>query len=458
MNKERKILVIDNDPALCSLIEAILTDNGYKVHCFTNPYDGVAAFKNDDFSLVITDIKMPGIDGIEVLDQIKRLNPITPVIIITAHATVDISIQALRKGADDMLTKPFESAELLMRVKNTFRNNALLRENMELKEKLQDRGAFENIIGISDPIKDIINKIEKIAQYDLSVLIFGESGTGKELVAQAIHKKSPRKAKPFVALNCGALPQNLMESELFGHKKGSFTGATEDKIGLIEQASGGTLFLDEVGNLSLEAQKGLLRFLQEKEFRRIGDNKTIKVDVRVVSATNKDLQKAVKEGDFRDDLFYRLNGITLHLPPLRERKEDIPLLSAHFVAMQNRIYNTGFSGFTKEAMNALMEYDWPGNIRELKNVISAVMALETNNLIGIDTLKQFIPVKHTPHEEEQEAFAEGGDYSIALSSFEKEYFLKLLSKNRWNVEDAAKEAGINIATLYRKIKKYDLRK
>jgi len=452
---DKKILVIDNDIALCKLLEAVLNDNGYDVTISTNPYEGVALFKNSDYSLVITDIKMSGMDGIQVLEQIKRINPITPVIIITAHATVDISIQALRKGADDMLTKPFESPELLMRVKNAFKNNELLKENIQLKKQLQEKGRFENIIGISKPIKELIDKIEKVAPRDFPVLITGESGTGKELIAQAIHYNSNRKDKPFIALNCGSLPQNLLESELFGHKKGSFTGATEDKIGLIEQATEGTLFLDEVGNLSFEAQKGLLRFLQEKEFRRIGDTKVIKVDVRIVSATNSDLQKAIKEGTFREDLYYRLNGITLYVPPLRERKEDIPLLATHFVATQNKIFNTNFSGFTNEAMNALINYHWPGNVRELKNVVSAVMALENQSFIGLETLKQFISF--------EEEFTESistpeGDYSVALVKFETDYFSKLLNKHNWNIELAAKEAGINSATLYRKIKRLQLKR
>lgn len=243
MKHDKNVLVIDNDLGLCKLIEAVLVDNHYEVNTFTNPYDAVAAFKNGNFDLAITDIKMTGMDGIEVLEQIKRINPLTPVIIITAHATVDISIQALRKGADDMLTKPFESAELLLRVKNVFKHNAVLRENIQLKEQMQAKGHFDNIIGISKSIKEIIDKIKKNAPREMPVLIIGESGTGKELVAQAIHCNSLRKDGSFVALNCGALPQNLIESELFGHKKGAFTGATEDKVGVIEQANGGTLFL-----------------------------------------------------------------------------------------------------------------------------------------------------------------------------------------------------------------------
>lgn len=456
MKNDKNVLVIDNDLGLCKLIEAVLVDNDYEVSVFTNPYDGVAAFKNSVFALVITDVKMPGMDGIEVLEQIKRINPLTPVIIITAHATVDISIQALRKGADDMLTKPFESAELLLRVKNVIKHNAVLRENIQLKEQLQARGRFDNIIGISESIKDVIEKIKKIAPREMPVLIIGESGTGKELVAQAIHYNSLRKDNSFVALNCGALPQNLIESELFGHKKGAFTGATEDKVGLIEQANGGTLFLDEVGNLSQDAQKGLLRFLQEQELRRLGDTKTVKLDVRVISATNTDLQKAIKDGTFRDDLYYRLNGITLFIHPLRERKEDIPLLSAHFISMQNKRFNTQCTGFTREAMDVLVHYPWPGNIRELKNVVESAMALESEKYITLKTLRQFIDI--AKEETKEDLFMENGEYSNALAKFETDYFSNLLITHKWNIEDAAKTAGVNIVTLYRKIKKYNLKK
>ena len=447
------IMVIDNDKGLCSLIEAILTDHGYSVVTFNSPYKGVAEFKNGDYSLVISDIKMPGMDGIEVLEHIKRINPTMPVIIITAHATLDISIQALRKGADDMLLKPFESGELMLRVNNVLKNNALLRENIKLKEELHGRFRFENIIGISKGIKNVLEKVQKIAPTDIPTLIIGESGTGKELIAQAIHYNSLRKEKPFVALNCGALPQNLLESELFGHKKGAFTGAAEDKTGLIESAAEGTLFLDEVGNLNIEAQKGLLRFLQEKEFRRIGDNKNIKVDVRIISATNVDLLLAIKADKFREDLYYRLNGMSIELPPLRERVEDIPLLASYFISQQNKRLKKNCAGFTLKAMQALSMFRWPGNIRQLKNVIDAAHALSNETYIDIDTIEQFVKI----HEKESED-STAGEYYNALAQFEREYFRSLLQQYRGNVDEAAKRAGINMVTLYRKIKKYGLKK
>lgn len=446
-------MVIDNDPGLCSLIEAILTDNGYSVVTFNSPYRGVAEFKNGDYSLVISDIKMPGMDGIEVLEHIKRINRIMPVIIITAHATLDISIQALRKGADDMLLKPFESGELMLRVNNVLKNNALLRENIKLKEELLGRFRFENIIGISKGIKDVLEKVQKIAPTDIPTLIIGDSGTGKELIAQAIHYNSLRKEKPFVALNCGALPQNLLESELFGHRKGAFTGAAEDKAGLIESANEGTLFLDEVGNLSMDAQKGLLRFLQEKELRRIGDNKNITVDVRIISATNADLLSAIKDNKFREDLYYRLNGMSINLPPLRERIEDIPLLASYFISQQNKKLNKNCAGFTLNAMQALTAFHWPGNIRQIKNVIDAAHALSNDRYIDIDTIAQFVKV----HEKESEESA-AGEYYNALANFERDYFKSLLQQHKGNVDEAAKRAGINMVTLYRKIKKYGLKK
>ncbi|MGC2063076.1 MAG: sigma-54 dependent transcriptional regulator [Thermodesulfovibrionales bacterium] len=453
MADARPIMIVEDDVALSRLILDILSDDGQHVRVFHDPYRAVAEFGNERFSLVITDIKMPGMDGIELLDQVKRINPHVPVIIITAHATVDVSIQALRKGADDLITKPFESEEFLYRVRKTLRNNALLEENLKLKQELFSRFRFENIIGISDGIKQVLQKVEKVAQRDLPVLIIGESGTGKELVSQAIHYNSPRKDHPFIAINCGALPQSLLEGELFGYRKGAFTGATADRAGLIELAHEGTLFLDEVVNLTPEVQKVLLRFLQEKEFRRLGDGKTIRVDVRVISATNTDLRKAITLGSFREDLYYRLNGITISIPPLRERTVDIPILIASFISNHNKKFGTDFAGFTPEAMECLLRYQWPGNVRELGNVVEAALALAGERHIGRDAVIQFIGEPEAREDEGPE-----GDFQQALSRFEREYFTSLLRKCRGNVEEAARQAGINVVTLYRKIKKYQLKK
>lgn len=445
-----KIMIIDNEEGLCRMMSAVLLDDGYAVRTFTDPQEAMALFRPGTWDLVISDIKMPGIDGLEVLQRIKASEPTIPVIMITAFATVEMSIQALRKGAYDMLTKPFEPDELIFRVRNALNHNQLKTENQQLREKLAGKFNFDNIIGASTALQKLLDKVEKVAVRDTSALITGESGTGKELIAQAIHYNSPRKDKPFIAINCGAIPDSVMESELFGHKKGAFTGADADKEGLLKAADGGTLFLDEIGNLPLNVQKTLLRFLQEQEFRRIGDTSPTKVDVRLISATNSDLEKEVEQGTFREDLFYRLNVINLHLPPLRQRKPDISLLAAHFISQQNKKFKTAITGLSSAAQQAASEYSWPGNIRQLKNVIEACMTVETDQQISLATLAQFI---------ETEAIREKKtDYNDALAIFEIDYLRQLLISVDGNIEEAAKKANMNMATIYRKLKKYSLRK
>ncbi|MGK2943433.1 MAG: sigma-54-dependent transcriptional regulator [Desulfuromonadales bacterium] len=448
----QRIMLIDNEVGLCRMMEAVLTDQGYKVKSFTRPVQAVAEFSAGDYDLIISDIKMPEMDGLEVLQHVRNRDPEVPVIMITAFATVEMSIQALRRGAYDMLTKPFEPDELIYRVKNALQHHELVEENRELREELSGQFKFEKIIGTSPAIHALLEKVAKVAVRDTSALITGESGTGKELIAQAVHHNSARRNHRFVAVNRGALPENILESELFGYRKGAFTGALENRKGLLEAANGGTLFLDEVGNLSLNTQKTLLRFLQEQEFRRLGDTTPTKVNVRIISATNSDLTVEVAAGTFREDLFYRLNVINLHLPPLRERKEDIPLLVSHFIRKQNAKFGTDFSGLTPEAMEALRTYDWPGNIRQLCNVIEAAMTISSGNYIGLPVLTQLIETNRTGH------VANQADYSSALSSFETDYLTRLLRKHGSNVEEAAAEAGMNMATIYRKLKKYGINK
>ncbi len=454
MKTPKRILLIDDEEGLCRMMEAVLGDNGYAVKSYTRSFDAVEQFNPADWDLVISDIKMPGMDGIEVLERLKEKSPALPIIMITAHATVDMSIQALRKGAYDMLTKPFEPEELLYRVKNALKHTQLLEENRELREELVGKFRFDNIIGATSGLKNLLEKVEKVAIRDTSILITGESGTGKELIAQAIHYNSPRKGQRFVAINCGALPESILESELFGSRKGAFTGAAENRQGLLEAADGGTLFLDEVGNLPMNVQKTLLRFLQEKEFLRIGDTRPTKVDVRILSATNSDLMAAVKEGIFREDLYYRLNVVNLHLPALRERRADIPLLARHFIQQQNEKFGTSIKGLSPEALEAACAFAWPGNIRQLRNVIEASMAIENDQIISLGVISQFIdaaPAGPPPGPAE-------GDYSLALARFEIDYLKSLLQKSGGNVEAAAREAGMNMATIYRKLKKYDIRK
>jgi len=457
MSEKKCIMLIDNEEGLCRMMEAVLHDSGYKVKAYTRSFQAVEEFTPGVWDLVITDIKMPGMDGIEVLQRIKAIQPSIPVIMITAYATVEMSIQALRKGAYDMLTKPFEPEELLYRVKNALTQTELIEENRELKEELAGKFRFENIIGASAGLKSVLERVEKIAIRDTSVLITGESGTGKELIAQAIHYNSPRKGKRFVAINCGALPESILEGELFGYKKGAFTGAKENRAGLLEAADGGTLFLDEVGNLPMNVQKTLLRFLQEQEFNRLGDTTPTKVDVRILSATNSDLKQAVKSGAFREDLYYRLNVVNIHLPPLRERRADIPLLAAHFISLQNSKFGTGVKGLDSEAMAAVTLYDWPGNIREMKNVIEASMAMESEEYLTLASLVQFIDMPDAICSVSLDEQVEG-DYNSAMARFEAEYLRGLLARYSWNVDAAARDAGMNMATMYRKIKKYSLRK
>ena len=452
-NGRQRILVVDNDEAVCRMVEIILADRDYAVSAYTRSPDAIAAFAPGRYDLVITDIKMPAMDGLEVLHRIKEQDPALPVLMITAHATVDLSIQALRKGAYDILTKPFEPEELLSRVRNALRQTELIEENRELKEEL---AAWQgSIVGNSPHLLGILETARKVAARDIPVLISGESGTGKELVARAIRDYSRRKEGKFVAINCGAIPETLLESELFGHRKGAFTGADRDHKGLIETANGGTLFLDEVGTLPANVQKTLLRFLQEQEFYRVGDTTPIKVNVRVLSATNLDLQAAVQSGVFREDLYYRLNVVHLRLPPLRSRRSDIPLLVAHFVKEQNKYFGTHVKGFTRGAMEALARHEWPGNIRQLRNVVQAAMAIDNSDYIGLEVLAQLIQL---PSQDAAPARDIGElDYAAALARFETEYLSRLLETSGGNIEDVARQAGMNAATVYRKIKKYGLR-
>jgi len=449
-----RIMIIDNEEGLCRMMEAVLLDHGFEVTYFTDPIVATSRFQPGTWDLIISDIKMPGMDGLEVLDFLRQRDPELPVVMVTAYATVDMSIQALRKGAYDMLTKPFEPDELLYRVKNALSHTRLLEENRELRHELASRFQFDRIIGTSAALQELLEKVSKVAVRDISVLITGESGTGKELIAQAIHYHSPRSEQRFVAINCGALPATVLESELFGYKKGAFTGAMQDKSGLLEAADGGTLFLDEVGNLPLDVQKTLLRFIQEREFMRVGDTRPTRVDVRLVSATNSDLLREVHQGSFREDLYYRLNVVNVHLPPLRDRKEDVPTLAMHFVRQLNERFGTSISGFDREAMEVLVQHDWPGNIRQLQNLIEAAVTMESHDRISLETLSQLLGV---PFVEGGSGDSEGS-YADALASFEIAYLKGLLQTHEGNVEAAAQAAGMNMATIYRKLKKYNLKK
>lgn len=462
MTEKQRILLIDNEEGLCRMMEQVLLDSGYLVRTNTNPVQAMEEFSPGAWDLVITDIKMPGMTGLEVLQRVKEKCRDLPVIIITAYATVEMSIQALRKGAYDMLTKPFEPDELVFRVKNALQQAQLAEENRELRRELEEKLQFDNIIGGSGALRNVLDKVAKVAARDTSILITGESGTGKELIAQAVHVHSNRKDSKFIAINCGGLPESILESELFGYRKGAFTGAMENRQGLLEAADGGTLFLDEVGNLPMNVQKTLLRFLQEKEFRRVGDTHSTRVDVRIISATNADLKEGVRTGSFREDLYYRLNVVNLHLPPLRQRIDDIPLLAAHFIHLQNQKFGTAVKGFEKNAMQILCTFEWPGNIRQLRNVIEACMAMEGSDYISLDTLGQVIDLPEgrivPTSVQAGPVLSDDLPFTEALERFERDLLRDLLRKHGGAVDISANEAGMNVATLYRKIKKYGLKK
>jgi len=438
-----KILVVDDEAIVRESLHDWLSDAGYQVFTAENGPKALEIVRREKLGIVIADLVMPGMDGIEVMRRAKEIQPKIEVIIITAYGSVTTAIAAMKEGAYDYIEKPFcpERAELL--VKKLAEHQQLVDENLSLRQKLEDHYRFENIIARSSKMQRVIELVKVVAKSNATVLIIGESGTGKELVARAIHSQSHRRSKPFVAVSCAALPESLLESELFGHERGSFTGAYAQKRGKFESANGGTLFLDEVGEMSANIQVHLLRVLEEKEFTRVGGNELIKADIRVVSATNKDLRRAIEEGEFREDLYYRLNVVTIELPPLRGRKEDIPLLAECFLnkfVLENQKEVTGFS---PEATEFLLSYDWPGNVRELENSIERAVILARDSLITAGDL---------PHE--NMLAARSASIEKDLREVEKGHILNVLREADGNYSKAARILGISRMTLYKKVRQW----
>jgi DNA-binding NtrC family response regulator len=451
MVQKIKILVVDDEAVMRDTMSDWLGEKGYNVVPVCSGMEAIEKAKRESFNVAFVDMKMPGLDGIEVLEAIKRINPDTAVIIMTAYATIETAIVSMKKGAYDYLVKPFSLDEAELIIKKTIKYQELVAENILLRQQLEERYSLKNIIGKSQQMKDVFELVENIADSNSTVLIQGASGTGKEVIARLIHLKSLRRDKPFIAANCAAIPRELLESELFGHEKGAFTGATYTKKGRFELANGGTLFLDEVGEMSNNAQIHLLRVLQEREFRRVGGTELIKIDVRIIASSNKDLDKEVKEGRFREDLFYRLNVITIYLSKLKERKEDIPLLVDHFLTKYGLESGRGKKSMSQEVLDLLMKYDWPGNIRELENLIERLVILCKDKIIRPENLPQNI--KKEPK----------GELSILipnkqLEEVEKQYIYEVLKEYNWNKSKSAKILGIERMTLYKKIKKYNLKK
>jgi len=441
------ILVVDDEKDICMALNIILTKEGYSVKEAYNGEQALELIKRENFDIIMTDIKMEKMDGFEVLKQARQISPESTVVMMTAFASVLSAVEAMRAGATDYITKPFINDEIRLTIKSILQSRELRLENQILRQELSQRpAAFTNIIGSSDPLQKVFTVMEKVIPNKSNVLITGESGTGKGLVALAIHEGGPRKEKPFISINCGAIPENLLESELFGHKKGAFTSANEDKKGLITMANGGTLFLDEIGEMPQALQVKLLHVIQTKELTPVGDTRVITVEVRIIAATNADLMQRVKEGRFREDLYYRLNVIEIHMPSLRERRDDIPMLIKHYLAIAAKEAGKTVKDIDYEAMRALLAYDWPGNIRELRNTIERATVLADGDVITIHDL----PDKFRTLDIEGVSTS---SLRQALDEFEREYIRRSMTESKGNKETAANRLGVDLATLYRKLKK-----
>ncbi len=448
------VLLIDDDVNLSKIISTQLKNSGFEVTVANSGKDGLSAFKEDGFDIIILDVRMPDISGIEVLRKIRKSNGDIIVIIITAYGSVENALKACRLGADDYLTKPFSREQLLFVIEKANRFRKLQTENLELQQELLDKHRFGNFIAQSAPMEELIKMASQVAVSDATVLIQGESGTGKELLARAIHYNSPRKNKPLITVNCPSIPDNLLESELFGHVKGAFTGAIESRKGKFERADGGTIFLDEIGDLHEDLQAKLLRVLQEQEIELVGGSKSISVNVRVIAATNKNLDELMKSGEFRDDLYYRLSVFPLTIPPLREHKEDIP----HFVDLFIQRYGKGNRyDIDPEVISVLQEYHWPGNVRELENVIERALILSTNKKITVDNLPSYILKKERADEkqpEEKDSIVHRKD--LSLDKIERGIISEALRRSEGNRSQAARLLKIPRHVLLYRMKKLGL--
>ena len=452
--KAHRILIVDDEESMRDFLSILLRRDGYQVETAVDGAQAVACLRDAHFDLVISDVKMPRLDGFSLLDHVIARAPTTAVIMITAFSNTEQAVEAMKKGAYDYITKPFKNDEIRLIVQNALERMELRKENRQLKRELEQRFSFGSIIGKSRPMQAVYDLIEKVAGSRVNILVTGESGTGKELVAKAIHFNSERRDQPFVAINCGAIPENLLESELFGHEKGSFTGAVVQKAGLFEVADGGTLFLDEIAELPAMMQVKLLRVLQERELRRVGGTRTLPVDVRLVAATNKDLNRLVSCGQFREDLFYRLNVIQLALPALRERREDIPLLVEHFLGKYSPTVSLTLAD---GVLRRLLDYGWPGNIRELENTIERCVVLCGDGAITVDSLPGHIRTGADPVEAPMQDLPEEGlDLDNYLGNIEKSILLKALDRTGGIRKRAAELLGISFRSIRYRLAKYGL--
>ena len=452
MTTARRILIVDDEQGIRAALGQLLEFEGYEVRSVGNAVDGITEYQKQRPDLVFLDVKMAGIDGVEALKKIKEIDPSAVVVMISGHATIQTAVEATQLGAYDILEKPLDTDRILVTLRNALKHLDLHEENARLKETIQSR--YE-IVGKSYGIRAVIDKIERVGKSDARVLITGENGTGKELVARALHSQSSRAGEPFVEVNCAAIPTELIESELFGHMKGSFTGAVADRAGKFEQANGGTLFLDEVGDMSLAAQAKVLRVLQDGVVTRIGGSKPVEVDVRVLAATNKNLEAEIAEGRFREDLFYRLNVVPIHVPPLRERREDISLLVAHFVNLLTKREGVAPRSFAPEAVDRLTHLDWPGNVRELRNTIERLLILAPGPRITGDDVARLVG-KRDPEQAGLGSLLECKTFEEFKHAAERAFLLAKLRELDWNVSETARALDMPRSNLYKKIERYGL--
>jgi two-component system NtrC family response regulator len=452
--KYMRLLVVEDEKAQREMLEGFLRNQGFSVVSVDGGKKALEAVRRGPFDLVLLDYKMPQMDGLETLGEIRKINPELPAVMMTAYGTIETAVQSMKAGATDYLTKPIDLDQLLLLIEKVSEKILLQRENRELKERLRERYQFDQIIYVSGEMEEVLNLTGRVASSEATVLIRGESGTGKELIANAIHHASPRTNRSFIKVNCTALPENLLESELFGHERGAFTGAIQRRIGRFEEAHGGSIFLDEIGDLSPSLQSKMLRVLQEKQFERLGSNQTIRTDVRVITATNRDLEQAVKKEVFREDLYYRLNVVAIFLPPLRERRIDIPPLIDHFLKKYSKKNRKPVPKISKEVTDLLLQYDYPGNVRELENIIERSMVVSRGDMITTQDLP--FQVREETKESKLHLDAAGGSLNSMISEIERDLIVKALEKHGGVQTKAAESLGINERVLRYKMQKYGL--
>lgn len=444
--EETGILIVDDEASVRDSLYQWFKADGYRVDTAEDAASALKKLQENPWDIILLDIKMPGMDGIELQSRIKQIDKDIVTIIITAYAAVDTAIQALKDGAFDYVTKPVDPDDLSRLIRNAIEKRRLVTENIQLRQQIEELSLPDEVVGESPIMKRVMEMVNTVAKTDSTVMILGESGTGKELIARAIHSRSSRRYFPIITINCGAYPEGLLESELFGHEKGAFTGAMYRRKGKLEMADKGTLFLDEIGNISEKMQMDLLRVIETKNFTRLGGDKAIDVDFRVISATNKDLEKAIKEGSFREDLYYRLNVFSILLPPLRERRTDIPLIAKYFLSKYAQSMNKNVVNFSPQAMEMFVGYDWPGNIREVRNVVERAMVVAQGSQIQVEDISFPFPSPAAPS---------GG---ASLEEVERDQILKILNQTKGNIAQAAEILKISRLTIYNKIEKYHLKK